>query len=294
MPQTDASTQQKIENLHSPLEIKVEIERIRNSDPFIQLQRERDLFAWLDNQSDTKSCGCLLAGKRAGLKKACKYYRIKHVKSRGKLQEIPASVVYVEMYQFGSPTDLYKTILESLSHPLSRTGKLRDLRKRAWGTLKKYGVKLLIVDNADYLTLESFNELTDIFDDRSISIVLAGTYNLSEILSRNSSKYINIHNYFLGFHHFRPLSRDETKLVIDSWESNVLKNWSPRLDLAADTQIVQQLHSKSDGLIEVLYELLRLIAIWKLKDNAHKIDAKIIEQVLNNRSPAQVKATRVI
>ncbi|NRB06594.1 MAG: ATP-binding protein [Richelia sp.] len=75
---------------------------------------------------------------------------------------IPATVIYAKIYQHRGPTDLYCSILEKIGHPLSHVETLRDLRSRTWGTLREYDVRILIIGNADYLTLEPLNELINI------------------------------------------------------------------------------------------------------------------------------------
>ncbi|CDN16613.1 hypothetical protein RintRC_0579 [Richelia intracellularis] len=52
--------------------------------------------------------------------------------------------------------------MEKIGHPLSHVETLRDLRSRTWGTLREYDVRILIIGNADYLTLEPLNEFIDI------------------------------------------------------------------------------------------------------------------------------------
>ena len=73
------------------------------------------------------------------------YYRMVHVKRRGSLFEMPATVFYAEMWQKGKATDLYRAILSEFGHPLSNLGSLRHVRSRTWDNLKRYGVKIKII-----------------------------------------------------------------------------------------------------------------------------------------------------
>ena len=133
-----------------------------------------------------------------GLSKALDFYTKQRVKRRGDLLEVPAPVASIEMEQHGSPTDLFLMILEFLSNPFD-CRPLRDLRARTWGTLKGYGVKMLIVNQADFLSFAAFHELVRISQKLKISVVLAGTPCLNDILYPKSPKkkrYINIHNTF--------------------------------------------------------------------------------------------------
>ncbi|ACK66948.1 conserved hypothetical protein [Rippkaea orientalis PCC 8801] len=140
---------------------KAEIERIGQADTYCPLSRDEELFTWLNDQRDLRLCGYIVATRGSGLPKACQYYRMAHVKRRGSLFEMPATVFYVEMLQKGKATDLYRAILGEFGHPLSNVGTLRHLRSRTWDNLKGYRVKILIIGKADYLKLEAFNELID-------------------------------------------------------------------------------------------------------------------------------------
>jgi hypothetical protein len=281
---TNLARQQPDESRKRSPEVQALVDRIVSSEPYIQLGRDVDFYTWLDEQKDTRMCGRILATKGAGLAKACQFYRLQHVKRRGVLQEIPTPVVFAQIQQYGRPTDLYLAILEALNHSF-RFGTLRDLRSRTWGTLKAYGVKLLIVDNADYLTLEAFNELVEIFTRYKTPIALAGTYYLNEILERR--RYRHIHNSFLDFHDFRPLNKAETKATIQVWEETVLGS-SPRLNLARNEGIVALLHDRSQGLLESLHEILVKIAVWQLDNRLSQIDATIIGQMLGRRYKPRV------
>ncbi|MEP0873535.1 ATP-binding protein [Trichocoleus desertorum AS-A10] len=196
---------------------------------------------------------------------------------------MPAPVASIEMEQHGSATDLFLKILEFLSNPLD-CGPLRDLRSRTWGTLKGYGVKILIVNNADLLSFTAFNELIRIAEKLKISVILAGPLYLNDLIDPNSSKkkkYINIHNIFLKFYPFNSLSLSDTATVIDSWEKAGLR-WSSSLNLAEDPSIVKYLYESSQGQLRVLYEILREIAVWKLDHPKAQVNLQNIAGALGS------------
>ena len=152
-----------------------EIDHIRTSDIYCPLQRDEALFKWFDMQRDARCSGYIKALNGADLQKACQFYRMKEAKRRGVLQAIPMPVVYAQVKQYGAPTDLFLSILAALGHPLAGVGPLRDLRSRTWGTLKTFGVKLLIVGNAHYLPYKSFNELVEMARGSKIAVIPAGS-----------------------------------------------------------------------------------------------------------------------
>ncbi|ODH02148.1 hypothetical protein A4S05_25315 [Nostoc sp. KVJ20] len=289
--QFDASLQ-SAEELRRLPEIQAEVERIGKADTYLPLDRDTELFDWLDDQRDAKLCGYVTSATGSGLLKACQLYRMQYVKRRGTLLEIPATVIYAEIDQHGGPTDLYYSILEEVGHPLTNVGALRDLRARAWGTLKAYGVKILIVGNADYLTLEGFNELVDIFTKRRIPIILVGTYYLSEnILERKSLPYVRVHDSFLEPYEFPNLTEEDIIEVVDDWEQKFLTQ-DGRLNLTQMESVISYLKLKSGGLIEPLYDLLRKIAILKLDEPSFELSQDNLTRKFGRRKEPKVKFQR--
>ncbi|MBX9255638.1 ATP-binding protein [Desmonostoc muscorum CCALA 125] len=289
--QFDASLQSAEELRRSP-QIQAEVERIGKADTYLPLDRDTELFDWLDDQRDAKLCGYVTSATGSGLLKACQLYRMQYVKRRGTLLEIPATVIYAEIDQHGGPTDLYYSILEEVGHPLTNVGALRDLRSRAWGTLKSYGVKILIIGNADYLTLEGFNELIDIFTKRRIAIILVGTYYLSDnILERKSLPYVRVHDSFLEPYEFPNLTEEDIIEVVDDWEQKFIPE-DGRLNLARMDSVISYLKLKSGGLIEPLYDLLRKIAILKLDEPSFELSQANLTRKFGRRKEPKVKFKR--
>ena len=289
--QFDASLQSAEELRRSP-KIQAEVERIGKADTYLPLDRDTELFDWLDDQRDAKLCGYVTSATGSGLLKACQLYRMQYVKRRGTLLEIPATVIYAEIDQHGGPTDLYYSILEEVGHPLTNVGALRDLRSRAWGTLKSYGVKILIIGNADYLTLEGFNELIDIFTKWRIAIILVGTYYLSDnILERKSLPYVRIHDSFLEPYEFPNLTEEDVIEVVHDWEQKFIPE-DGRLNLSQMDSTISYLKLKSGGLIEPLYDLLRKIAILKLDEPSFELSQANLTRKFGRRKEPKVKFKR--
>ncbi|MGV0107455.1 Bacteriophage DNA transposition protein, AAA+ family ATPase [Nostoc sp. DSM 114160] len=250
------------------------------------------MFDWLDDQRDAKLCGYITSATGSGLFKACQLYRTQYVKRRGTLLEIPATVIYAEIHQHGGPTDLYCSIMEEIGHPLAHVGTLRDLRSRAWGTLKGYGVKILIIGNADYLTLEAFNELIDVFTKLRIPVILVGTYYLGDnILERKSLPYVRVHDSFLESYEFPNLTKKEIIEVVDDWEEKFLLE-SSRLNLTQIDSAISYLEQRSKGLIEPLYDLLRKIAILKIDEPNFELNQYDLTQRFGKRKQPKVKFDR--
>jgi hypothetical protein len=265
--------------------LEQEIDHIRNSDIYCPVQRDEALFKWFDMQRDARGTGYIKALNGADLQKACQFYRMKEARRRGVLQAIPMPVVYAQVKQYGAPTDLFLSILTALGHPLAGVGPLRDLRSRTWGTLKAFGVKLLIVGNAHYLPYKSFNELVEIARGSKIAVIPAGSLYLDEILNRQSKRYTDIYNTFLDSHDFVSFSKEETATLVTSWEQTVLEPLERQLNLTSIPGFCHSLYTYCNGQAEPLYECLRKVAIYMLDQSDTQLDSSSLVQILAMRRP---------
>lgn len=273
----------ELPSLHKP-EISALIERIRKSDSYYQSIRDQQLCTWLDFQRDSRANGYVVAVNGADLRKACQFYRLKYVRKRGSLHTIPMPVVYAQVQQPGSPTDLFLAILSELSNPFTGACQLKLLRTRTWMTLSYYNVSVLIIGNAHYLSYKSFNELVEIPRNLKISLIPVGSLYLHEILTRQSKKYTDVANTFLDWHEFGSFPKSETASLVSSWESQVLGNWERRLNLATDGVILGILYERSGGQAEALYEMLRKIVIFYLDKPDLTVNVSSLNAILLTRS----------
>ncbi|MBW4544094.1 MAG: ATP-binding protein [Symplocastrum torsivum CPER-KK1] len=271
-----------VDSKRSP-EQQPEVEHIRNSNSYCPVQRDEALFKWLDIQRDTRCSGYIKALNGADLQKTCQFYRMKEARRRGVLQAIPMPVVYTKVEQYGAPTDLFLSILKALGHPLAEVGSLRDLRSRTGGTLKAFGVKLLIVGNAHYLSYKSFNELVEIVRGSKIAVIPAGSLYLDEILDRKSKRYTDIYNTFLDSHEFVSFSKKETVQLVASWEEQVLVPLERQLNLASIPGFCNSLYEKCSGQAEPLYDCLRKIAVYRLENPGTQLNSSSLNQILGTR-----------
>jgi hypothetical protein len=283
----------EVDSKRSP-EQQAEVDHIRNSDIYNPVRRDKALFQWFNTQRDARCSGYIKALNGADLRKACQYYRMQLVSRRGALQVIPMPVVYAEAKQYGAPTDLFLSILAALGHPLAGVGPLRDLRARTWGTLKAFGVKLLIVGNAHYLPYKSFHELVEIVRASKIAVIPAGSLYLDEILNCQSKRYTDIYNTFLDSHEFASFSKEETATLVTSWEEKVIKPLELQLNLASIPELCGYLYTRCSGQAEPLYECLRKIAIYRLENPGTPLNSSSLSQILVTRRPpiqgSQLKA----
>ena len=272
------------EPLRSP-EMQAEVERIGTIEPYVGLIRDRDLFVCLNSWRDRRTCGRIMTVDRLGVFKTLNYYTTQQTKRRGDLIRIPAPVAYIEVEATGNARNLFLSILDFLANSVN-CGSLRDLRARTWATIRKCGVKILIVNYADLLVFSGLNELMRIAEKCKISVVLSGTSRLDEILdTKNRKKYLSIHNTFLNCHQFSLLSSQEISAVVNGWEQSL--NWDRQMNLSTDTEIIKTLHEVSGGQIQPLYDRLKQIAVWQLDSPSKEINPQNISKLLINAQSPQ-------
>lgn len=262
-----------VENLEEI--IQKEINHIANSNPYIEIdERDSALHKWLDKQKQSKVCGLAVEDRGSNLSRSCYDYFLNSSPQRENLISIPLKVLYVRTSQPGKNTHLFIDLLNALKHPLN-SGTLRDLRKRVRGTLKKYQVKLLIVDDAHILKRNAMVELIKIHDDLKIPVVMAGAYDLEERLSRTKG-YEHINNAFFSIHSYRTLTQDEIAAFVMAWEEEVLMSWGDKdkPNLANDEEIIEFLYTRSSGLVQHLHVYLKKIAIAQLENMANPSSEK--------------------
>ena len=253
-----------VENKHEI--VQAEINHILSSDPFIKTERDEELHRWLDKQRKFKVCGLVIEDKGSNLSKSCYDYFESLAVQRNNLFSIPLKVLYVRARPPGGAKNIHSDILNVLNRPLN-TGNLRDLRKRVRGTLKSYQVQLLIIDDTHLLNRQAMVELIQIYEDLKIPVIMSGTQELEEILSK-SKKHKHINNMFLRLHQYRTLTIDEVASVVAAWEEEVLTSWGEKEkpNLADNDTIIEELHKSSGGLVQHVYTFMQHIAINQLEN----------------------------
>jgi DNA transposition AAA+ family ATPase len=145
--------------------------------------------------------------------------------------------------------------------------------------LKDLEVQLIIIDDAEYLNWEAFCEVIQIQDMLKIPIILSGTHDIKGVLTQN--RWNRVRNSFLDFYHFPPLDKDELISLIKIWEEEFLK-WPEESDFRNEI-IFDKIHKKTQGLRDILTEVLRKSAIEALDRKNQRISASIISSVLDGR-----------
>lgn len=270
-----------IENLRSlklsPRDVDAEIDRIQNDGPLLGTERDDSLHDWIDEQRQSGNPGFICSSKGSGVSYSCQAYRMKHVKRKGLMQQLPVPVVYIQVPVVCSLSTFHKVILQALNHGIP-SGRLRDMRPRVRGTLKNFGTQLIIIDDAEFLNYDSFCEVVQIYDMLKIPTVLSGTYELERVFE--DPFWYRVGNSFLNFREYPAMSEKEMRQLIEGWE-NFLK-WPEESDLLHEDN-VKNLYDKTKGLRDPLFEILRKASVRTLKQGSYKITTDIINSVLKER-----------
>ncbi|MCT7984517.1 TniB family NTP-binding protein [Laspinema sp. A4] len=238
---------------------------------------ERELMAliheWLDFQRLSKQPGRIVAPPRTGKSISCDVYKLlnKPHRANGRQRVIP--VLYLQVPGNCSPGELLTLILEQLNYGAS-TGTTTALRQRVLRVLKEYKVEMLIIDEANFLKLNTFSEIARIYDLVRLSIILVGTDELDSLIKRNEY----VHDRFIECYRFGILSRQEFRDLVQVWEEEIIQ--LPVPSNLTQEQTLMKLYEKTGGKIGLLDRVMRKAGLLALKQGAKKIDKEILNEVL--------------
>lgn len=127
-------------------EIQAEVERIRDSETYKDVSRDQLLFKWLSSQQESRASGFVYGVNFGDLRKSCQFYQLLYVRKRGNLFLTPTSVLYTEVEQFGSPTDLSEakpnpTFLINTPELVSRGISAQNARQKCYRSDRSFGTR---------------------------------------------------------------------------------------------------------------------------------------------------------
>ncbi|MFW6360062.1 MAG: TniB family NTP-binding protein, partial [Chroococcales cyanobacterium] len=197
-------------------DLQAEIERLRGRS-LVQLEQVKKLHDWLEGKRNSRQSCRIVGESRTGKTMSCNAYRLRHkpIQEAGKPPTVP--VVYIQPPQECPARELFRTIIEHLKYKMVK-GTVGEIRSRTLQVLKRCGVEMLIIDEADRLKPKTFADVRDIFDQLGISVVLVGTDRLDTVIKRDEQVY----NRFRACYRFGKLSGKEFQQTVDIWEKKVL------------------------------------------------------------------------
>lgn len=180
--------------------------------------------------------------------------------------------VYGERNQFLTG-ELLVLILELLGYE-ETSGNLSQLRRRALRLIKEAKVEMIIIDEANFLTLKTFSEIARIYDLYKISIVLVGTDSLDSLIKREEY----IHDRFIECYRLKVLSENQFSEVVQLWEEQLIK--LPVPSNLTKKEILVPLYQKTGGKIGLLDRVLRKAGLLALKKGLNYINKETLNEVL--------------
>jgi DNA transposition AAA+ family ATPase len=182
------------------------------------------------------------------------------------------NVCYIQPPQDCGSGELFRVIIEHLKYKMVK-GTVAEIRSRTLQVLKRCGVEMLIIDEADRLKPKTFADVRDIFDRLQISVVLVGTDRLDTVIKKDEQVY----NRFRACYRFGKLSGNEFKEVVEIWEEDVL--CLPVPSNLTQKSMLKILGEATGGYIGLLDMVLRETAIRALERGLNNITKDILQEV---------------
>ncbi|OUL33817.1 TniB family NTP-binding protein [Nostoc sp. 106C] len=273
---TDEPLRRWVQNLWGddpiPKELMPQIERLITPS-VVELDHIQKIHDWLDSLRLSKQCGRIVAPPRAGKSVTCDVYKLlnKPQKRTGKRDIVP--VLYMQVPGDCSAGELLTLILESLKYDAT-SGKLTDLRRRVLRLIKESKVEMLIIDEANFLKLNTFSEIARIYDLLKIAIVLVGTDGLDNLIKKEPY----IHDRFIECYRLQLVSEKKFAELLQIWEDEVLCLPVPSNLTRKET--LMPLYQKTAGKIGLVDRVLRRTAILSLRKGLSNIDKATLDEVL--------------
>jgi DNA transposition AAA+ family ATPase len=255
-----------------PEELQQAIERLITP-TIMELEYMKQIHDWLDMQRLSRQPGRIVAPPRAGKSVTCDVYRLlnKPQKKPGRRDIIP--VLYLQAPGDCTSGELLILILELLKYGATK-GKITDLRRRVQRVLRESQVEMLIIDEANFLKLNTFSEIARIYDLLNISIILVGTDGLDNLIKRNEY----IHDRFIECFRFDVVSEKKFPQMVEIWEREIVQLPVPSNLTKQET--LKPLYLKTGGKIGLLDKVMRKAAILSLRKGLSHIDRNTLDEVL--------------
>jgi hypothetical protein len=254
-----------------PDELQPIIERL-TAETYVERELMTLIHEWLDSQRLFRKSGRIIAPPGTGKTVICEgYYLLNRPQKRlGRRDIVP--VLYLEAPANCSVSDLLVLILETLNG--DSVGQATYLRKRALDLLKASKVEMILFDEANLMKIDALGELARIFNQLKISIILVGTEELNNLVTRKEY----IHDRFKKCYRFKVLTSGEFNLMLETLEEEILQLPVPS-NLAVE-EISEKLFLKTGGKIRHLDWILREAAIFSLRKGFKQVDKATLEDIL--------------
>jgi DNA transposition AAA+ family ATPase len=188
-------------------------------------------------------------------------------------EEDDKHISYVKAWSNSSSKRLFSQILKDINHAASK-GNSKDLRPRLAGCLEPFGIKLLLIDNADNLQREALMDLKQLHELTKVPIVLIGERELDEVLSN-----FDLLTCFPNLFEFSRLDEKDFEKTLETIEVDILA--LPNSSNLSEGIMLELLISGSDGRIDNLIKILTKATLHSLSKGYGKIDEGVLINVIN-------------
>jgi DNA transposition AAA+ family ATPase len=233
------------------------------STAFIPTDRASQCFRWLDELRLLKQCGRIIGSRDVGKSRALAQYR----------SEDHKRVSYVKAWTNSSSKRLFTQILKDIKHA-APTGKRKDLHSRLAGSLKLFGIDLVIVDNAGHLQREALLDLKQLFEDSGVPVILVGGHDLDQVLQD-----FDLLTCFPTLFEFDRLDYEDFQKTLRTIELDILA--LPEASNLTEGVIFEILASSTEARMGVLIKILTKTVLHSLKKGFGKVDAVVLEKIAN-------------
>jgi DNA transposition AAA+ family ATPase len=210
--------------------IQAEIKRL-NRKSVLHLAHVKELHEWLDEKRKARQSCRIVGESRTGKTISCESYMLRNKPQQMGRQTPMVPVVYLMPPSKCGLKDFFTLIIEYLKYRAVK-GTVSDFRSRARDILKACEVEMLIVDEANRLQPDTFEEVRDIKDALGISVVLVGTDRLDAVINRDEQ----VRDRFRAHKRFGKLVGQEFNDTVTIWENKVIALPVPSNLAKVDTQ----------------------------------------------------------
>ena len=255
--------------------VEEQIKALVNREFFTETNLVKELLDWLKGQRRDRLCGRVTGSRRVGKSEAARYCALQFSGQRGNMRlVIPMGAFYYKCLTSCSSRKLCGGILDGLGRG-AKKGNPVDYRLRTWESLEMFGVEILLIDNAHFLTEKALSDLIELYQEFGIPAILIGPSSLDKKLED-----FDLLDYFKSFYRFPSLSQENFVGVIKSFEREFLGIPEPIEFFEGAT--VADLFSYSKGNFSDLIEILIKVINRSSDKNFLRFDKNVLEQVLSN------------
>ncbi|XGV97333.1 MAG: TniB family NTP-binding protein [Leptolyngbya sp. BL-A-14] len=256
---------------------QVHIERLQQKH-IIPLKQVKQVHEWLNSRRDFRQCGQIIGEARVGKTIACISYLKLYGKADASSQKLSTPIAYIAFPPNCTSRELFRYIASYYKHN-SQERTTQDARNLALKLLQEQKTEMLIIDNADHLTIKNITDIWSITHELNIAVILVGSQRRLISLLRKDEK---LNGQFHLKYRMHNVSSQELEEVIWVWEKDVIAlpgesnlTKSPNLNILRDASLT----SEHDYRLVVIDMILREAAVRCLKSQLTYIDKTILEQV---------------